>query len=90
MPLGHGDQRQPERLDQRDQLRRTPVHELGAELHGRGDLGVVRGVDAAAEPVARLHDHDAPAPGDEPVRRRESGHARPHDQHVGVGHRRYS
>ena len=51
----------PGLADQLHQLRRPAVDELGAELDGDVQAGVVHGVDAAADPVAGLEHHDAAA-----------------------------
>ena len=71
--------------DQLDQLGGMSVDELGAELDGEGNIGVMQGADPAADPVARFDQYDVAAGRRQPLGRREPGDARSHDQDIG-GH----
>src|SRR5690606_690088 len=74
----------PRIVENRTQLRRQLVHELGAELDRHRKRWVPQRVDPSANPVPRLQDAD-PQPGAHQLtRRRKPGDAGSNDQYVSI------
>ena len=61
------------------------MDELGAELDGEVQAGVVHGVDPSTDPVAGLEHYDAPAGRPQPLGGGEPRNARSQDDDVGAG-----
>jgi len=80
MPFGHLIQGETGAADQRPQLGRAAVDELGAELYGVLQTWRVNRVDPSAYPVATFEDHDLPAGGGQMVGGRESRDPRAQDE----------
>ena len=62
------------------------MDELGAELDGMVQAGVVHGVDAPADPVPGLEHHHVPPGRGQPFGRGEARDAGSQDDNVGAGH----